>query len=127
MAMNRFLRVLVALAGIFFVVMGLRWLVDPAGAGAELGMVLLDGVGRSTQIGDMAAFFLALGMMILVGVITSERRWFHVPALMLLGAAIFRVLAWLFHDAALAGQMIGLELVVACLLLFGSSRLAARE
>lgn len=124
--MNKVLRVLIALPGIFFVVMGLRWLVDPAGAAAELGMGLLDGVGRSSQIGDMAAFFLALGTMILVGLITSQPRWLYVPALMLLGAAIFRVLAWLLHDAALAGQMIGFELVVACLLLFGSSRLAAR-
>ena len=125
--MNKVLRVLIALPGIFFVVMGLRWLVDPVGAAGSMSMELLDGIGRSTQIGDLAVFFLALGMMILVGLITSQRRWFYVPALMLLGAAIFRVLAWLLHDAALAGQMIGLELVVACLLLFGSSRLAARE
>lgn len=125
--MNRILRVLVALPGIFFVVMGLRWLVDPAGAAGDMDMELLDGIGRSTQIGDLAVFFLALGMMILVGLITSQRRWFHVPALMLLGAAIFRVLAWLLHDAALAGQLIALELVVACLLLFASSRLTARE
>ena len=90
-------------------------------------MELLDGIGRSTQIGDLATFFLALGMMILVGLITSQRRWFHVPALMLLGAAIFRVLAWLLHDAALAGQLIAVELVVACLLLFAASRLTARE
>jgi hypothetical protein len=125
--MNRILRVLVALPGIFFVVMGLRWLVDPAGAAGDMDMELLDGIGRSTQIGDLATFFLALGMMILVGLITSQRRWFHVPALMLLGAAIFRVLAWLLHDAALAGQLIAVELVVACLLLFAASRLTARE
>jgi hypothetical protein len=125
--MNRILRVLVALPGIFFVVMGLRWLVDPAGAAGDMDMELLDGIGRSTQIGDLATFFLALGMMILVGLITSQRRWFHVPALMLLGAAIFRVLAWLLHDAALAGQLIALELVVACLLLFAASRLTAGE
>jgi hypothetical protein len=125
--MNRILRALVALPGIFFVVMGLRWLVDPAGAAGDMDMELLDGIGRSTQIGDLATFFLALGMMILVGLITSQRRWFHVPALMLLGAAIFRVLAWLLHDAALAGQLIAVELVVACLLLFAASRLTARE
>jgi fatty acid desaturase len=125
--MNRILRALVALPGIFFVVMGLRWLVDPAGAAGDMDMELLDGIGRSTQIGDLATFFLALGMMILVGLITCQRRWFHVPALMLLGAAIFRVLAWLLHDAALAGQFIALELVVACLLLFAASRLPARE
>ena len=125
--MNRILRALVALPGIFFVVMGLRWLVDPAGAAGDMDMELLDGIGRSTQIGDLATFFLALGMMILVGLITSQRRWFHVPALMLLGAAIFRVLAWLLHDAALAGQLIAVELVVACLLLVAASRLTARE
>jgi hypothetical protein len=125
--MNRILRALVALPGIFFVVMGLRWLVDPAGAAGDMDMELLDGIGRSTQIGDLATFFLALGMMILVGLITSQRRWFHVPALMLLGAAIFRVLAWLLHDAALAGQLIAVELVAACLLLFAASRLTARE
>ena len=125
--MNRILRALVALPGIFFVVMGLRWLVDPAGAAGDMDMELLDGIGRSTQIGDLATFFLALGMMILVGLITSQRRWFHVPALMLLGAAIFRVLAWLLHDAALAGQLIAVELVVACLLLFAASRLTAGE
>jgi len=125
--MNRILRALVALPGIFFVVMGLRWLVDPAGAAGDMDMELLDGIGRSTQIGDLATFFLALGMMILVGLITSPRRWFHVPALMLLGAAIFRVLAWLLHDAALAGQLIAVELVVACLLLVAASRLTARE
>jgi fatty acid desaturase len=125
--MNRILRALVALPGIFFVVMGLRWLVDPAGAAGDMDMELLDGIGRSTQIGDLATFFLAVGMMILVGLITSQRRWFHVPALMLLGTAIFRVLAWLLHDAALAGQLIALELVVACLLLFAASRLTAGE
>jgi hypothetical protein len=124
---NKVLRVLVALPGILFVVMGLRWLVDPTGAASGLGMELLDGIGRSTQIADLAVFFLAMGMMILVGLITSQRHWFHVPALMLLGAAIFRVLAWLLHDAALAGQLIGVELVVACLLLFGASRLSTRE
>jgi hypothetical protein len=125
--MDKVVRVLVALCGVFFVVTGLRWLVDPAGAAGAMGMELLGGIGRSTQIGDLATFFLALGMMILVGLITSRRHWFHVPALMLLAAAIFRVLAWLLHDAALAGQLIVLELVVACLLLFGASRLAARE
>jgi len=50
-----------------------------------------------------------------------------VPALMLLGAAIFRVLAWLVHDAALAVEPIALELVVGCLLLLASSRLAEKE
>ena len=48
-------------------------------------------------------------------------------ALLLALVAILRVLAWLFHGAALAPQMIAVEVIVACLLLFTSSRLARGE
>lgn len=125
--MKKLLSILVTLPAIVFIVMGLRWLVDPAGAAAELGMPLLEGVGLSTQVGDLSVFFLALGMMMLLAVITARRHWFYVTALMLLGAAMFRVLAWLVHDAAFAAQLIGGELIVGCLLLFASSRLAERD
>ena len=125
--MNTLLRVLVVLPGIFFTVMGLMWLTAPASAAGALGMPLLDGVGRSTQIADLAVFFLAIGLMILLAATSLQGRWFQVPALMLLGAGIFRVLAWLIHDAALAVEPIALEVVVGCLLLLASSRLAERE
>lgn len=122
--MNKVLRVIVALPGILFVVSGLRWLVDPSAAAAQLGMPLLDGVGRSTQIGDMSGFFLTLGILILIALITSKRSWYY-PAIMLLAiTAIGRVLAWLVHDAALAVDMIAPEVIIACLLLFASRRLA---
>ncbi len=125
--MNTLLRVLSTLAGILFLVSGLRWIIDPAGAADALGMELLEGLGRSSQVGDMGAFFLAVAAMILVGVITLQRHWFYVPALMLLCAALLRILAWLLHDAALAGQFIVLEFVVGCLLLWTASRHAEQQ
>lgn len=122
--MNKVLRVIVALPGILFVVTGLRWLVDPSAAAAQLGMSLLDGAGRSSQIGDMSGFFLTLGIVIFIALITSKRSWYY-PAIILLAiTAIGRVLAWLFHDAALALDMIVPEVIIACLLLFASRRLA---
>jgi hypothetical protein len=124
--MNKLLRALVVLPGIFFTVMGLLWLVAPGSAAGALGMPLLDSVGRSTQIADLAVFFLTAGMLILVAAITLQGRWFLVPALMMLGAGIFRTFAWLVHDAALLVQPIALELVVAGLLFFASSRLAEK-
>ena len=96
-------------------------------ASSWLGMPLLNGAGRSTQIADLAVFFLAVGMMILVALLTSRRHWFLVPALMLLGAAIFRILAWLVHDASFAGESVALEIVVACLLFFSCARLASEQ
>ncbi len=58
-------------------------------------MALLDGRGLSTQLADLASFFLTLGGCILAGLITGNRLWFY-PAVSLLGVAAFgRVLAWL--------------------------------
>ena len=125
--MNKLLKVLVVLPAIFFIVMGLRWAVDPAGAAAALGMTLMEGVGRSSQMADVGTFFLAMGMLMLVAVITAQRSWFHVPALILFCAAIFRIVAWLFHDAALAADMIAVEVVVGVLLLVAAARLSTGE
>ncbi|MDG1944055.1 MAG: hypothetical protein P8J17_07340 [Halioglobus sp.] len=125
--MKTLLRILIALPAILFLVTGLRWSLDPSSAAAALGMSLMDGVGRSSQIGDVGALFLSMGIMMLVALITSRRSWFHAPALMLVLVAILRVIAWLAHDAALALDMIMVELVVAGLLLLASSRLSQAD
>jgi uncharacterized membrane protein len=121
--MKKVLRVIVLLPAILFIGIGMRWLVDPQGAAAALGMPLLDGIGRSSQIGDVCGFFLVTGIMVVLGVITGKRAWFQAPALLLMMIAIFRILAWLLHDAALATSMIAVEVVLAVLFVFASARL----
>jgi hypothetical protein len=122
--MNSLLRVVVALPAIGFLVIGLRWAIDPSSAASDLGMTLLSGVGRSSQIGDVGALFLSMGSMILIALTTGQRSWFYAPALMLSLIAVLRILAWLLHGAALTLDMIILEVIVASLLLFASSRLS---
>lgn len=125
--MKLLLRVLVTLPAILFIVTGLRWAIDPGGAAAALGMTLLDGIGRSSQIGDVGAMFLSMGTMMLIALITAKRTWFYAPALLLSLIAVYRVLAWLVHDAALAMDMIVVELVVAVILLIAASKLSPKE
>ena len=48
------------LFGALLLLIGARWLIDPAGAAAGLDLPLLEGAARSTQIGDLAAFFLTV-------------------------------------------------------------------
>ena len=122
--MKTLLRILVTLPAILFVVLGLRWATDPTSAASTLGMTLLDGVGRATQIGDIGGLFLALGFMILFALVTARRTWFYAPALLLVLIAALRLLAWLVHGAALTPDAIALEVIVAAILLFASSRLA---
>ena len=119
---NKFLSALVVLPAVLFVVTGVRWLVDPAGVAPTLGLALDQGLGLSSQVGDLSSFFLTLGICILAAVVTGRRTWYYPPILLLSLAAIGRLVAWLVHDAALAPQ-VGLELVIAVLLLVASRRL----
>ena len=60
--MDKLFNILTYVVGFLFLLMGLQWLVDPTTAAAGLGMSLLSGHGLSTQIGDLASFFLVVGV-----------------------------------------------------------------
>jgi hypothetical protein len=121
--MNKLLKLLVLLPAILFMVTGVRWLVAPAGVAPMFGLTLDQGVGLSSQVGDMSAFFLTLGSCMLIALISGRRSWYYPAIMLLLIAAVGRTLAWLVHDATLAQDLIGLELVVSAILLVSSRRL----
>jgi len=126
MMINTAIKLLVLLFGILFLVTGLRWLLAPAGIAPDFGLALGSGIGLSSQVGDMSAFFLTLGVCMLTGLTTQRSVWYYPPIMLLLLTAVGRVLAWLLHDAALATQLIALEVIVSQVLLFASRRLPSR-
>ncbi len=121
--MNRILGLLVLLPAILFVVTGVRWLVAPAGIAPEFGLVLGEGLGLSSQVGDMSGFFLTLGICMLAALVSGRRTWYYPAVLLLSLTAMGRVVAWLLHDAALAPQIV-VEILVAVILVIASRRLA---
>ncbi|MDB2643254.1 hypothetical protein N9485_00940 [Luminiphilus sp.] len=122
--MNRILKLLVLLPAVLFLVTGLRWLVAPTGVASNFGLTLDQGVGLSSQVGDMSAFFLTLSSCLLIALISGRRSWYY-PAIMLLSlTAIGRIVAWLVHDAALALDLIAPEIIVSIILLIAARRLA---
>ena len=121
--MNKLIRIFVVLPALLFLFIGIRWLFDPAGAAAELGMPLLEGLGRSTQIGDLTAFFIGASVMMGLGLMTANRTWFYAPAMLLILTAGFRVVAWLAHGATFAAPQIAVEVVVAGVLVLAASKL----
>jgi hypothetical protein len=114
--MEKVLRGLTTLLGVFFAAQGLGWLAAPQRAAAGLGMPLLDGLGRSTQIGDLAAFFLTAGALMVAGARPGRAQLLYAPAGLLGAAAIGRTLAWALHGADLAALFIAIELASAALL-----------
>lgn len=115
-------RVVSGVLGGVFLLQGVNWILSPAVAAEALGMALLEGVGRSTQIGDIGGFFVSLGSMILLGAYASNGQWLRAGALMLGAVAVIRSIAALVHEAPFTGVFIGVEVVCAALLLFIASR-----
>ena len=116
--MMNLLRALTALSGLGLLLIGLGWWVHPAAAAEMLGASLLEGTGRSTQIGDSGAFFIGAGALLAWGAIRKS------ATLTLLGGILVglvipgRVLSATTHGGAwtpdeIAGECIILVLSLA--------------
>ena len=124
--MTSTLKIVALIPACVFTIVGLAWLIAPSFVAGHMRMALLSGDGLSTQIADLAAFFLTLGVSILMAILTNRAVWLY-PAMLLLGlAALGRVIAWQFHAAALAPDMIAVEVVVVTLLFFLARGLEGR-
>lgn len=121
--LDKVLGLLTVVLSLIFVVTGLRWLVAPSGVAPEFGLALGEGLARSSQVGDLSAFFLTLGLCPLIGLVTGRRSWFYPAIMLLLIAATGRTVAWLLHDAALT-PLILVEVFAALLLLAAAGRSA---
>jgi hypothetical protein len=121
--LNKVLKLMVLIPAILFVATGIRWLVAPAEVAPSFGLTLSEGIGLSSQVGDLASFFITLGSCMLIALITELRSWYYPPMMLLAIAAIGRTIAWLLHDATLAVSQIMVEVTVALILLLASRRL----
>ena len=125
--MKNVLRIVAGLVGILFFLNGLQWIISPANVAASLGMPLLEGVGLSTQIGDLGSFFITVGAMTLIGAITTTRHWFYAPSMLLLVAALYRTLSTILYGAPFVMSAIIVEISVGLFLIFAGSRIAAKD
>ena len=116
-------RILAGLVGLLLASTAVTWIVDPTTAALSLGMPLLDGVGRSTQIGDLSSFFVGGTILCFIGAIREQGHWLQAVALLLTLTAIFRTLAWAVHGAAFTTIFIVAEIFMAAILLFSAMQM----
>ena len=116
--MSKFINVITYLIGFLFIFNGFLWLINPSNIASSLGMALLSDHGLSTQIGDLASFFLVIGIFTILGTYKKKKFWFYAPIALLSFAALSRIIAFLFHGAALSVDKIVVELIIAGFLLF---------
>ncbi|MEO0696710.1 MAG: hypothetical protein AAFY84_11480 [Pseudomonadota bacterium] len=125
--MNIASKIAAGIPALLLVLLGFAWWVAPDFVTAQLGMTLQRGAGLSTQIGDLASFFITLGACVLIALMSGNRLWFY-PAIMLLTFAIVgRWIAWLFHGAELTVGIIAVETALVGLLLLVSASFKQRR
>ncbi len=111
--MDSILRMLSAIAGIPIFVNGIMFMFEPETAARQLGMPLLEGIGRSTQIGDFGSFFLCSSIAAFFGAWNRSPMMLYMAALLIGGAAVCRIIASAIHDAPFATTFIVVELILA--------------
>ena len=109
----KLLRLLTLLTGLLFTLTGVQWWVMPDAVAPQFGLTLDTGLGLSSQIGDMSAFFLLLGFCAFMALVTRSGVWYTPAIALLVLTAIGRIIAWVVHGAAFATDQIALELLVA--------------
>ena len=123
--MNKFLIILNTINGFIFIVLGLVWIISPYDAGANFGILVIpEGLGRSSLIGDVGSYFFCIGLMMILAAYTLKNIWFYAPAMLLSVTAIFRVISWEAHDATFATQFIIIEIVLVAILLITSRKVS---
>lgn len=112
------LRGITAFFGFALLMLGLGWWVHPEPAAHLLGATLLDGSGRSTQIGDSGAFFIGSGGLLLWGALRAEAQMVLAGGCLIGLVAPGRIMAAAAHGATwtipeIAGECIVLVVAIA--------------
>ena len=111
------LRALTALSGLGLLLIGLGWWIHPAAAAEMLGASLLEGTGRSTQIGDSGAFFIGAGALLAWGAIRKSATLTLVGGILVALVIPGRVLSATTHGGAWTPDEIAGECIVLILAL----------
>ena len=107
------LRTLTGLAGLGALVIGGMWWYQPETAAGLLGASLLDGTGRSAQIGDSGAFFMGVGVLLLWGAVGQRSVFILIGGCLVGLVAPGRILSATLHGGAVTTP----EVVVECVIL----------
>jgi len=111
------LRIMTTLSGLGLLLIGVIWWLAPATEAEVRGASLLEGTGRSTQIGDSGAFFIGAGGLLALGAIKNHEA-LVISGGLLVGLVIpGRVLSATTHGGAWTPDEIAGECIVMILAL----------
>jgi hypothetical protein len=106
------LRTLTGLAGLGALLIGATWWYQPETAAGLLGASLLDGTGRTAQIGDSGAFFIGVGVLMLWGAVRQRALFVLIGGGLVGLVAPGRILSATLHGGAVTTPEVVVECVI---------------
>ena len=99
--------------GVVLAIIALRWILSPEDSANSLGMVLLDGAGRNTQIRDFTALFASTSIFCFLSIVTRQYQWIFSSGIVFSLIALISILASQLHDAPLTYSSLIAEIIFA--------------
>ena len=99
--------------GVVLAIIALRWILSPEDSANSLGMLLLDGAGRNTQIRDFTALFASTSIFCFISITTRQYQWIFSSGIVFSLIALISVLASQLHDAPLTYSSLIAEIIFA--------------
>jgi hypothetical protein len=99
--------------GLVLAIIALRWILSPEDSADSLGMILLDGPGRNTQIRDFTALFASTSIFCFLSITTRQYQWIFSSGIVFSLIALISVLASQLHDAPLTYSSLIAEIIFA--------------
>lgn len=99
--------------GLVLAIIALRWILSPEDSANSLGMVLLEGAGRNTQIRDFTALFASTSIFCFLSITTRQYQWIFSSGIVFSLIALISVLASQLHDAPLTYSSLIAEIIFA--------------
>ena len=99
--------------GVVLAIIALRWILSPEDSANALGMVLLDGAGKNTQIRDFTALFASTSIFCFLSITTRQYQWIFSSGIVFSLIALISLLASQLHDAPLTYSSLIAEIIFA--------------
>ena len=99
--------------GLVLAIIALRWILSPEDSANSLGMVLLDGAERNTQIRDFTALFASTSIFCILSITTRQYQWIFSSGIVFSFIVLTSLLASQLHDAPITYSFLLAEIIFA--------------
>ncbi|MDC0402224.1 hypothetical protein OAM51_00155 [Gammaproteobacteria bacterium] len=107
--------ILSGILGLVLTIIAIRWILLPEESANSLGMILLEGSGRNTQIRDFTSIFASTAIFCFLSIATKQFQWVFSSGIIFSIIAIISIVASQLHDAPITYSSLIAEIIFAIL------------